>query len=180
MTGREAFRKASIGLAIVSLVLLLLSWLLNLAGVRINSTKSIPLGLYWIVDQPVEKGVYVLFCPPQIGVFEEARQRGYIGAGFCPGGYGYLMKRVLAANEDVIQVAQDGVWVNGERLPFSAPRVVDSANRVMPRYQASEYTLGATEVFLGSDVSDTSFDGRYYGPIQRSQIQAVIRPVLTW
>jgi type IV secretory pathway protease TraF len=31
-----------------------------------------------------------------------------------------------------------------------------------------------------SDVSGTSFDGRYFGPINRSQIKTVIRPVITW
>jgi type IV secretory pathway protease TraF len=31
-----------------------------------------------------------------------------------------------------------------------------------------------------SDVSGTSFDGRYFGPINRSQIQTVVSPVITW
>jgi hypothetical protein len=35
------------------------------AGARINTTKSIPVGLYWTSSAPVEKGAYVLFCPPQ-------------------------------------------------------------------------------------------------------------------
>lgn len=28
----------------------------------------------------MEKGAYVLFCPPQLGVFDDAKERGYIGA----------------------------------------------------------------------------------------------------
>jgi type IV secretory pathway protease TraF len=31
-----------------------------------------------------------------------------------------------------------------------------------------------------TDVSATSFDSRYFGTIQRSQISAVIRPVYVW
>jgi type IV secretory pathway protease TraF len=31
-----------------------------------------------------------------------------------------------------------------------------------------------------SDVSRTSFDGRYFGPISRAQIRTVIVPVFTW
>lgn len=98
----------------------------------------------------------------------------------CPGGYGYMMKRVLAAKNDSVSVTVEGVLVNGELLPLSEPRLVDGAGREMPRYQASDYTLGASELLLMSDVSGTSFDGRYYGPIDRAQVQTVIRPVVTW
>jgi len=154
--------------------------ILGAAGARINTTKSIPVGLYWTSSAPVEKGAYVMFCPPHIDVFDEAQERGYIGAGFCPGGYGYMMKRILAAKNDDVSVADDGVRVNGELLPFSAPRKADTAGRAMPLYKADHYTLGNTELLLMSDVSSTSFDGRYFGPVNRSQIKTVIRPVITW
>ncbi len=58
-----------------------------LAGARVNSTKSLPLGLYWTVDAPHRKGALVMFCPPKSPVFDEAKARGYIDAGFCAGGY---------------------------------------------------------------------------------------------
>ncbi|MES2568793.1 MAG: conjugal transfer protein TraF, partial [Verrucomicrobiota bacterium] len=35
------------------------------AGARINTSKSIPVGLYWTSNSPVEKGAYVLLCPPE-------------------------------------------------------------------------------------------------------------------
>lgn len=150
------------------------------AGARVNTTRSIPVGLYWTSSGPVEKGAYVLFCPPQRGVFDEAKERGYIGAGFCEGGYGYMMKRVLAAKDDAVTVADDGVRVNGELLPYSMPIKADKAGRPLPRYQSDSYTLGHFEVLLMSDVSATSFDARYFGPISRAQIKTVIRPVITW
>lgn len=153
---------------------------LGAAGARINTTKSIPVGLYWTSRGPVEKGAYVMFCPPHVDVFDEAQERGYIGAGFCPGGYGYMMKRILAAKNDDVSIADDGVRVNGELLPFSAPRKVDSAGRPMPLYKVDHYSLGNAELLLMSDVSNTSFDGRYFGPVNRSQIKTVIRPVITW
>ncbi|MBS0513642.1 MAG: conjugative transfer signal peptidase TraF [Proteobacteria bacterium] len=150
------------------------------AGARINTTRSIPVGLYWASSAAVEKGTYVLFCPPQAQVFHEARARGYIGAGFCPGGYGYMMKRVLAAQDDDVAVSDEGVRVNGVLLPLSAPRAVDAGGRPLPRFQADRYTLGAAELLLMSDVSGTSFDGRYFGPLHRSQIQTVVSPLITW
>ncbi|MBL8368460.1 MAG: S26 family signal peptidase, partial [Candidatus Accumulibacter sp.] len=42
------------------------------------------------------------------------------------------------------------------------------------------FTLSGSELLLMSDVSGISFDGRYFGPIDRSQIKGVIRPVFTW
>jgi conjugative transfer signal peptidase TraF len=154
--------------------------LLGMAGARVNTSKSIALGLYWTSGRSVQKGEYVLLCPPEVGVIEEARRRGYLAAGFCPGGYGYMMKRILAAGGDAVTVAADGVRVNGMLLPFSAPLVVDLAGRPMPRLPADPYLLGASEVLLMSDVSGTSFDGRYFGPVSRAQIRTVIVPVVTW
>lgn len=159
---------------------LVLSAAAGLAGARVNTTKSIPVGLYWTSRDPVERGRYVQVCPPQLAVFVEAKMRGYIGSGFCPGNFGYLMKRVLAAKGDLVSVADEGVRVNGRLLPYSAPRRVDSAGRSLPRYRFDRYTLGAAEVLLMSDVSGTSFDGRYFGPVDRSHIRSVVRPVLTW
>lgn len=173
-------KRLAAGVAIAGVTALLLATGGYAAGARVNTTKSIPVGLYWTSSAPVEKGAYVLFCPPQLGVFDRAKDRGYIGAGFCPGGYGYMMKRVLAAKDDAVVVADDGVRINGQLLPLSAPIKADKAGRPLPHYQSNSYVLGNSEVLLMSDVSATSFDGRYFGPISRSQIKTVIRPVITW
>jgi len=150
------------------------------AGGRINSTRSIPLGLYWLTDSPVKKGEYVIFCPPESSLFDEARERGYISAGFCPGDYGFMMKRVLAAANDHVEMAGEGVCINGAPVPESRSMKADKAGRAMPHYPSGTYTLGKSELLLMSDVSSTSFDGRYFGPVELSQIKGVIRPVLTW
>jgi conjugative transfer signal peptidase TraF len=173
-------KRITIGTAIGGAAVLALGVACYGAGARINTTKSIPIGLYWTSSAPVGKGAYVLFCPPQVGVFEDAKSRGYIGAGFCPGGYGYMMKRVLAAKDDAVTIGDEGVRVNGALLPLSAPIKADKTGRPLPRHQANSFTLGNSEVLLMSDVSATSFDGRYFGPVNRSQIQTVISPVITW
>lgn len=173
-------KKFTIATTIVGTAVLLLGVGCYTAGARVNTTKSIPVGIYWMTGDPVEKGAYVVFCPPQVSVFDDAKERGYIGAGFCPGGYGFMMKRVLAAKDDQVAVTDEGVAVNGQLLPLSAPLATDKAGRELPRYQATHYTLGNSELLLMSDVSGTSFDGRYYGPIRRNQIKGVVRPVVTW
>jgi conjugative transfer signal peptidase TraF len=154
--------------------------LADAAGARINTSRSIPVGLYWVSGAAVEKGAYVLVCPPPGAVFDEARRRGYLGAGFCPGGYGYLMKRLVAVRGDEVAVSDAGVWVNGELLPASAPRAADGAGRGLPRWRTELTPLGEAEVLLMADARRTSFDARYFGPLPRAQIEAVLVPVLTW
>ena len=164
--------------ALVSLFAL--AFILFAAGLYVNTTRSIPVGLYQLSDLPVGKGEYVIFCPPESPLFDEARERGYIGAGFCPGNYGYMMKRVLAVAGDVVASSEEGIIVNGHLLSASAPREADSAGRILPRYTFSDYTLKASELLLMSDVSWASFDARYFGPVDAGQVRGVVRPVVTF
>lgn len=173
-------RTATVAAAIGAMALLLLGAACGLAGIRVNTSKSIPLGLYRTTSAPIDKGAYVLFCPPPSDVFKAARQRGYIGDGICPGGYGYLMKRVAGAEGDTVTVTAEGVRVNAQRLPFSAPRRADQAGRPLPAFEAHGYVLGKEDVLLMSDRSSTSFDARYFGPVRRAQLETVIVPLLTW
>jgi conjugative transfer signal peptidase TraF len=166
--------------AILGGTTLAVSLVAYLAGVRVNTTRSIPLGFYVTANDPVEKGAYVLFCPPISDWFDDARARGYIGAGFCPGGYGYMMKRVLAAKTDVIAINTEGVRVNGALLPLSKPLQKDKALLPLPNLYIRQLTLKADQFLLMSDVSGKSFDARYFGPITASHIQSVIRPIFTW
>jgi conjugative transfer signal peptidase TraF len=163
----------------VVLSVLILSGFAYVAGIRLNTTPSIPVGIYRLTDEPIVIGAYVLFCPPPAPVFEMAKVRGYLGAGFCPGGYGHLMKKILAVQDDVVSIGTDGVQVNGQLLPLSTPIKLDGSGRTLPNYDAS-WVLGSAEVLVMSDSNPGSFDGRYFGPIQRSQIEGVIRPVYTW
>ena len=178
--GTSVFRQVTLAMVIGSAAAFAVGVACSVAGVRVNTTKSIPIGIYLTSSSAIEKGAYVMFCPPPSDVFDDARQRRYIASGACPGGYGYLMKKVLAAPPDVVDVSDDGVRVNGELLPLSAPLQADQAGRPLVRYQASRYALGHSEVLLMSDVSPTSFDSRYFGPINLAQIKTVIVPVFVW
>jgi conjugative transfer signal peptidase TraF len=168
------------GFAATSAGLLAVAGLCGAAGIRINISKSIPLGFYMTSDQQPRKGDYVLACPPQNAAIAEARRRGYLASGFCSGGYGYLMKMVFAVQGDAVAIQVNGVSVNGTLLPLSQPLTHDAAGRPLARYQPSIFTLRRHEMLLMSNVSGTSFDARYFGPVNRSQIKSVIVPVFTW
>lgn len=168
------------GIVIGCMTIFALCLFAGLCGARINTTRSIPIGLYWISDGPIKIGDYVMACPPPEGIFELAKARGYLGAGFCPGGYSALMKRVAALDGDTVEITREGVRVNGELWPASAPRKVDSAGRVLPHYSAARFTVRADKVLLMSETSATGFDGRYFGPVGREAVVARVRPMLIW
>ena len=176
----QLLKKINVATAVIGSAVIVLGVLCYAVGVRVNTSKSIPLGVYWVSNKPVAKGAYVLFCPPQVGVIVEAKRRGYLASGFCPGDYGYLMKKISAAKDDAVTISSTGVSVNGALLPFSAPLSRDRAGRPLPRYQANQFIIGNSEFLLMSDMSGTSFDGRYFGPVNGSQIKTVIVPVITW
>ena len=178
-TMKQILKYTAKGIVFMSLGLLLLMFLLWAAGFYVNTTKSIPLGLYQATSKPPTKGDYVLVCPPQKPTFETAKERGYIGAGFCPGGYGYLMKRISGVGGDQVNITESGLMVNGELLPHSKLHHTDKAGQPLPN-SAQSYVLKQFEILLMSDVSSTSFDGRYFGPINRNQIKTGLRPVITW
>jgi conjugative transfer signal peptidase TraF len=163
----------------VLLSVLMLWGFIYAAGIRVNTTPSIPLGVYQLSNEPLVTGSYVLFCPPPAPVFAMAKARGYVGAGFCPGGYGQLMKRLVAAKNDRVTINAEGVVVNGQRLPLSKLIKLDGGSRPLPHY-AKSWVLGSDEVLVMSDSNSGSFDGRYFGSIQRAQIVGVIHPVFTW
>jgi conjugative transfer signal peptidase TraF len=153
---------------------------LGAAGARINTTMSIPVGLYWTSSAPIKKGAYVIFYPPKSKAFDIAKKRDYIGAGLCAGGYGLIMKKVLAVKGDTVTVADSGVYVDGKRLPNSKPLKADPSGRLLPHYRCKNLKLSAFEILLMSTTSKLSFDGRYFGPIKIARINSVIRPIFTW
>ncbi|MEN5023211.1 conjugative transfer signal peptidase TraF [Pantoea agglomerans] len=176
---RNLTRRAAVALISVSLTAAIVAGLGYAVGLRVNTTGSIPVGLYRLTHAPVEKGQYVMFCPPDRPLFREAQKRGYIGAGFCPGGLGDMMKKILAAKGDQVTFTPDGVKVNDVLVPFSKPLNADPSGRILPRLSGTAL-LTDGEYLLMTDRSRVSFDGRYFGVVTASQIQAVLKPVITW
>ncbi len=155
--------------------------LLGLLGARINTTPSLAYGVYWVTDAAPQVGRYITFCPPlDDAVFAMAQARGYLKRGPCAGQVRPLLKRVLAGPGDRVAVVEEGVRVNGVLLDHSRPNRRDFQGRALPALHVDERTLHDDELLVMSDTNDLSFDSRYYGPIPRSLVRDVIRPVITW
>jgi len=173
-------KQAYVIMARACMILICFAGLFYVAGGCINTSNSIPLGLYWITKHPIQKGEYVLFCPPQKPIFQKALTRGYIHSGFCPGGFGYMMKRVLATYGDTVSINPFGVWVNNQFVAHSVPYPKDQQEQPLPELHLRQYPLKNGQLLLMTDQSELSFDARYFGLIKKSQVKAVIKPVLTW
>lgn len=149
------------------------------SGLRVNTTPSVPIGLYRLTDEAPAPGAYVLFCPPTAPVIALAKERGYLAAGWCPGGCANMIKRILAAKDDDVEIGPDGVSVNGVFVSHSRPKTADPAGRPLPRITETRHLDESAVLVMGTD-NENSFDSRYFGFLDRAQITGVLRPVWTW
>ena len=167
-------------IAIIGIVLFLMVWMAYLAGARINRTYSLPRGLYWLVDKPPERGDIVSFWPQDIEIVREAVRRGYLISGSYNGGYGPLLKKLMALPGDVVSFTDDGVIVNGILIANTKPFLHDRIGDPLPVLRFDNYTLRENEVLFLSDHLPRSFDCRYLGIQDMRQIIGVHRPILVW
>jgi conjugative transfer signal peptidase TraF len=151
----------------------------NVAGLRINSTPSMPRGLWRVVanDTALRHGEIVTICPPDTKVIRLGAARGYIPAGRCPGGYEPLVKPIAATADDEVAVSVAGVTVNGQPVPGTAQLVHDSAGRPLLPFPTGTYHVPPGQVWLLSGHDPRSFDSRYFGPVPVANVQGVARPV---
>ncbi|CZO83085.1 MULTISPECIES: conjugative transfer signal peptidase TraF [Legionella] len=170
-------KKLSVFIAIFLMSLITLGALFHAMGFRINLTESIPIGLYRITSAESLKNAYVIFCPDDRESFRLAKSRGYIDHGLNCGGYGYLMKKVVAVSGDILSVTPEGVLINQTLLPFSKPKLKDGINRTLPQWRILDYPLKVNEVMTMTSQSEWSFDGRYYGLVHTRQIKGMIIPI---
>ena len=138
------------------------------AGIVINDTPSLPEGFYQKTSRPVGKGSFVLFrLPPgELSARPYARRT--------------LLKQVVAVAGDRVSIDAVGVRVNGRLLVNSTQLAVDRDGAPLPRLALTDYRLREDEVLAMSTYNPRSFDGRYFGPVERGSILAVVEPRLTW
>ncbi len=147
-------------------------------GYRINLTPSEPLGLWRIVplDRPAAVNDLVFICPPDTAEMREARARGYLRSGFCPGGVAPLIKTVIGVAGQHVEIGVS-VSVDG-RLVFSSSLALrDGKGRPLTPFPSGDVPPGY--VFLHSAFPG-SYDSRYFGPVPISGILGLAQEVFTY
>ena len=154
--------------------------LFGIAGLRINSSASLPAGLYIASSN----GTFVEFCPDDHGL---SAHRGYRhtplltpwAKGVCPDGAAPLLKPVIGKAADEIVVSAAGITVNGKLIPHSAPFAHDSAGRPLTHWPFGRYRAAPGSLWVASSYDPRSYDSRYLGPIPQSAVRARLRNLLT-
>ena len=167
-----------VGLAVLIFVTSIWMWMNH---IYVNTTPSLPVGLYKKIDAPIEKGAYVAFCPPNWDVFKTAQERGFINAsdgtnGNCLSGHGLMLKQVKAMPGDLVSIDSSGVSINGNKLPLSEPLSIDDRAQFMPAFRLLPKLLESSEVLLMANINDRSFDARYFGLVDQKHIVARVKP----
>lgn len=124
-----------------------------------NASASAPIGFYWIDQRPILRGDYVYVRVPE-RVRNLVIERGYLPPGVP------LLKRVAGLNGDRVCRVGDEIFVNGSVVVTAKRR--DGQGREMPVWHGC-HILTEETVFLLQD-DPRSFDGRYFGPVDRRLI----------
>lgn len=150
---------------------LLVLWLSG-PRVAINTSESLPIGIYFITQtsgKEVGKGDLVLFYDEEIN--NKAAERKYIRAGQMIG------KRVAAVGGEKIRVGPKQTMVLGRKVSGNAP-LSDSYGRTMQRFLYDGVVPDGSVFLLGD--TDNSYDSRYYGFVEISKIRGTLTPIFTW
>jgi conjugative transfer signal peptidase TraF len=144
-------------------------------GLRINTSTSLPVGLYRAVADKDAR--LVEFCPAE-PFAALAAVRGYRERGACPDRAAPLLKPVVAEIGDIVDFSVRGISVNGTLLPNTAPLATDTKGRALRAWTFGHYVVAPGTVWVASTYQARSFDSRYFGPVSLADVRARLTPVL--
>jgi conjugative transfer signal peptidase TraF len=164
-------------IALTAIVVLIVTFqVCGLAGLRFNTSPSLPIGLY--ITSSDARANLVEFCPAEpfasLGII-----RGYRDPGVCPDGGAPLLKPAITRPGDVVELSARGIAVNGVLLRNTAPLSQDTKGRPLTSWSFGRYLVTPGTVWVASLHHPRSFDSRYLGPISTSSIRDHLRPLLT-
>ena len=150
--------------------------LLKAVRVHINFSNSVPIGLYREASQ--RAGSYAAICLPTETVQHAIHAGLAIEHGTCPGGFEPILKPVFQATEtSPIRYDQNGFSIDGRLLPNTAPK---SRSRIGAPLAHAPFGIYRRGLWAISAFNPSSFDSRYFGPVNPALIQFRAKPFLTF
>lgn len=136
-----------------------------------NATSSVPIGLYWLSNGRDYKrhDLVVTHLPPDAA--RVASERRYLPDNVP------LIKPVAAVSGQTVCRENNIVTVDGRRAATSLAR--DSLGRDLPVWNGCR-TVEPEQLFLMNAAVRDSFDGRYFGPIDRNLVIGRATPIVTF
>ena len=169
-------RKQKRNALIIILIGAIISALICSECLILNTTASVPRGLWLKVDGLPKKGDFVQVPIDAFNSTEWVPHdyfRKNIGGKNKP-----FLKKVVGLHGDRITLGNNGlIFINGVPFPNSAPLSHDRAGRFLRAFTLP-VTLASDEVWLLSD-SPLGFDSRYLGMAKLSKCHKAI-PLLTF
>lgn len=149
--------------------------LLVRAFIVINTTASLPPGIYYRTFEEPKRGDIVFVSPPDKPVFKEALKRGILSSGHSEAGTCHLIKIMAATDGDEIEIRKDGMFVNGEKMASSQRQdwQLEGIAELPIRKKLEREILLYTP-------HPQSFDSRYFGLVERNTVISSIKPLLLW
>jgi conjugative transfer signal peptidase TraF len=151
----------------------------DVAGLRINLTPSMPIGLWAIatIRGAPTRGDTVAACLPGDMMPREAMRRGYVAAGSCRDGTEPLVKPVMAIAGDLVTVSPGGISVNTKPIATTTPLDRDEAGRPLRAMPIGSYRVPRDELWVLSGHDPWSYDSRYFGAVPLSNVIGIARPL---
>lgn len=171
-------RRAIVVMSVAAVAAILLAVTAVAGGYRINLTPSEPPGLWRIIPlhRPAAVDDLLFICPPETAAMREARARGYLRSGSCPGGFAPLIKTVMAVAGQHVEIG-DSVSVDGRGVSSSSLALRDGKGRPLTPFPSG--IVPPEYVFLHSAFPG-SYDSRYFGPVPISGILGLAQKVFTY
>ena len=151
-----------------------------LCGVRVNLTGSMPIGIYVpSQDQTYHRNDWVAVCLPKL-LSTQGLQNGYLMAGNCQDTNAMpVLKQLIALPGDTVEVTPTSIIVNEKSYPAKIQTQDHRGHLIKIQSKLGVKTI-INNYWLYGSASDRSWDSRYYGGVERTNIIGIYRPFLVF
>jgi type IV secretory pathway protease TraF len=131
-----------------------------------NASESVPIGWYFVVKRQPKIGEIAVIKPTDwVQIYGSTR-------GYLPQDV-WMLKSVFASHPSIICRFGSYVFVDGKHVANA--KSVDKMHRVLPVWKGC-IALSPTQYFVLGRHRD-SFDSRYFGPVEQSQVVGTAFPL---